>query len=950
MAASYEFVRAAAWTPATADDSIVARYRALRFPETWQPAILDLCNASRSADAERWQRAPTMRMELAVQALAPDLLALPRASTEGGPPGFWLCAPEEAEPLPETAFARLRNAWLKDLRPELSNDSEYRALLKDVRETMDGDPPKWETAEFELLRCPQTGGSTAAPLTHQYALTTDWLARRILTLPPYEFEGGCLRFHAMPRGPRDRGAELVSEPLDFHDAKGRVWWYSIVLHITLHTVPFHPLPRVHLHCGIRRWATRTGTTGRLYLPHGRNTTVLLRPKVPWLPGAPLSDRFAVAKLERRRDPESGQYAADWAGGGPAALLCGISLQSPFPSAEEVLTSPEAWITPDLHAAVLHSTAMGAHGVRSGLMSDQRSKIVSWAEQAFPAELRPVPERRRTALGPAAPANAPVNPPKSEKAAHAERRARAMRTSTAFALGALGPVQGTPTLEARLLWQTPEMRDTLISALIGHLGLKDDGIRPSEAEYEACEPGAAAVLEWRAAELTVRLRCCKLTDGLGGDLPIPDGARRTRGVVAEAIATRRDGISAFVSRDGLGTAPSLALVELDRAADFSSPDHDPKFALRLGLAKAGVLSQFVSVPKKAKGHNSVGNADHRALKAWDDGLRQLGARGNPEHGVTEGIPDGMRFASIWLVRKNRTARNRWAADAPVAVLITPERPGSELALIEGFDPEGDDGAGEWVPYPVMLLRLAARTKVTDAAGTDDSEAEPRRTTRRQSDEQQRKATERWLQKVQKRLRGTPTLLFAHAQNARRHWTWLQDGKVEMDRIRTGLAPSRPMDPDLRLLRVRNGDGREVPQWWGVHPKGGANGIPAHLWVPGEDDPNSRIFWSTTAKPAQFRQSAVQADKLAPRALTLGKRAGELTIDTDKPGWNPALLELAVLGCHEDDGDVPEALALVAHHLRQPPEYPEALALPLPLHLAALAQEYVLPTDPDRSDSE
>lgn len=38
----------------------------------------------------------------------------------------------------------------------------------------------------------------------------------------------------------------------------------------------------------------------------------------------------------------------------------------------------------------------------------------------------------------------------------------------------------------------------------------------------------------------------------------------------------------------------------------------------------------------------------------------------------------------------------------------------------------------------------------------------------------------------------------------------------------------------------------------------------------------------------------------------------------------------------------ALALTTHLLRQPPDYPEALALPLPLHRAGLGQQYVLPT--------
>ncbi|MEU6883689.1 RNaseH domain-containing protein [Streptomyces viridosporus] len=71
-------------------------------------------------------------------------------------------------------------------------------------------------------------------------------------------------------------------------------------------------------------------------------------------------------------------------------------------------------------------------------------------------------------------------------------------------------------------------------------------------------------------------------------------------------------------------------------------------------------------------------------------------------------------------------------------------------------------------------------------------------------------------------------------------------------------------------------------------------------------------------------------------------GKVTIDTDKAAWNPGLVELAALGCHPGDGEVLEALALTVHQLRQAPVPPDALSLPLPLHLAGLAQEYMLLT--------
>ncbi len=401
---------------------------------------------------------------------------------------------------------------------------------------------------------------------------------------------------------------------------------------------------------------------------------------------------------------------------------------------------------------------------------------------MPAELRPVPERVRTRLGSSAPS--------APKGTHRDQRTRKATAYAMTCLDAATPADGRPVLEARLLWQTPEMRDTAIDALTTHLGLVDAD-HPTDAKFRDAVPGTPAVLEWVTPELTVRLRCMKLTGGLGTDLPIMDGARPTRATVTTAIATRRDEAAAFLAADRPGAVPSIALVELDRAADFATPHHDPKFALRLGFAKAGVLTQFLAVPKKVKGYNTVGNAGHRALMAWDDALRQLGARYHTRPSPDTGVPAEMRYAAIWMVRRNQKSRTRWSGYVPVAVLVTPG-PEDGTARVQGWDAAADAGAGDWISYPAMLLRLTEYADVSSAAPdvADENDGPVRRPRRRKSmDEQRRPPKNGCRQKVQRSLRGVPTMLLAQAQNARSHWTWLQDGRLEADRIRTGHAPAR-----------------------------------------------------------------------------------------------------------------------------------------------------------------
>lgn len=422
---------------------------------------------------------------------------------------------------------------------------------------------------MELLRCPTTPGGTAAPDPRQFQLTTDWLARRLLgKLEPYDFGAGRLRFRPMPRGPRDQGAELVSQALGHEGSRGTEW-FSVVLNITLQTVPFDPLPRFHLHTHIRRYATRVGVkSGRLYLPYGRRSTVLLRPRVPWLPGAPASDRFALARLGWNKGGH------DWVGGGPAGMLRSMSLTESFPDAESVLTAPAEWLEDGMRAAVVHSTAMGSHEVGTGLMPDQRSRIVEWAEEALPEQLRPAPALVRTRLSGSTPANPRREPSEAAKKAVEERqRTEARRQGAAFALRCLAPDADPgelPLLEAGVFWQTPDMRDTAVAALIAHLDLKGDGGAPEDA-------GAfdgTVVLEWQTPELTVRLRCRKLTRSLGHDLTLPEGSRHSREVVTAALGARRREMADFVSEDGPVSLPSLALVEIDRARDFTSPTTTP----------------------------------------------------------------------------------------------------------------------------------------------------------------------------------------------------------------------------------------------------------------------------------------------------------------------------------------------------------------------------------------
>jgi hypothetical protein len=117
----------------------------------------------------------------------------------------------------------------------------------------------------------------------------------------------------------------------------------------------------------------------------------------------------------------------------------------------------------------------------------------------------------------------------------------------------------------------------------------------------------------------------------------------------------------------------------------------------------------------------------------------------------------------------------------------------------------------------------------------------------------------------------------------------------------------------------------------------------LWAPQGADPDNRVFASTVGKPPTAGAVRTDLRKIVP--TTRWPHAPAAT------AWNPQALELTVLGCLSQQAlaqarrtdplpDRPALLAAAVHQLRLHDEY-HPLSRPLPLHLARLAEEYLLP---------
>lgn len=834
--------------------------------------------------AIRPQGLPVRRLNLLLHAMAPGVLAIGcRAGHDGRLP--WLYA---RETVPRKVLGPLIGTWAAGLFRDDEEDEEYA-------EGPDGEPltddawltehlPVWETERVDFTESVPAPGGTAELPRRLYSLLPERIAFQ-LAAQPFRIGGTCLRFRVVSA---PSGAELVSWPPQRYERRKQTWYYSACVSITVHTVPFAPRFRVHVSTRVRRWATRLDV--RPWQLGG--TTVLLDAPLPWPEGPDRGHRLmpnALAYDRRRKE-------LVWRRHSPAPLLPELDLVRSYPEPMELFTRPDTWVNGrgGVSAGIVYHPVLGQHEVGPGLMPRERSELDAWVEEGLRPLLRRVDDLVRVTRS-----NTPSLLPRSAAKAgtDAKEAQKALRRQTALA-----DALGGRSLEVEILWQTPETRDALLRELPELLGLPPGSrVRPDDD-----------VWEWRNDTLVITARA-RPAGPLAGTLRIPrDPKRRMAARLAEAITERCAFVATRTSgpRSGIG----IVIAEIADKSQFAAvPGGDPKYALRLAWARQGWLSQFVNLPVL-----SGGAVRHRARSAWLDALRQLGAISPPAHRVGAGVPVDLQFAALWLVRYTRKGPTRCPTRRLVAVRV---RPAGGSYVVEGWDGE----RAEWVPYPVLLRLLASSADaVAEATPAGD--------------------VERQIRTLLFQFRVRPTLLLVDAGNMRQCWPRLRNGSLARDMVGFGTHPDQRLTvygQDLRVVLVRDDNNRgEVAQWYAHDPDGNI-GFAEGVW--GTAEPDNRVFASTAAVPHTVAGLPRGLMKLVPTA--------ECRTAPGKAAWNPGQLEVTVLAClsekaladvrHEGQrADIPAEWATLVHQLRYHDDY-LPLDRPLPMHLARLAGEYVLP---------
>ena len=865
-------------------------FNILKFPEAWK-------NELRSLQAEITGRpvdkttVPIGLLNKAMRALVPDLIHIyPKAAQSDDK--FWLYS---TTPIDSKALYLIVNAWVKTQFSKASETSITNLLKK-----LKADDLLWQPTAIDVNEwTTEPNGTAKLGSDNTFILLPHILAAKLsqdnVTIQWYS---EVLRFRRAPML-GTQGSELVSwPPMKYKDS-----YWSVVITFTVQTVPFQNFPVIHCDLSVRRW----GSLPIQSLPADKETSVYLLTSVPWLEGIPNSNSFQVAPIAWERVPSSQQqegqsiYRMKW-GSNLAPLLDKLKPRHPFLAPQDIATNPVSALNLNgsPSAALVYRNGINPeHRVGPGLSPADRRYLAEKIAELLAPEWEFVEQLQRVKFKSAVGQNPFLPNSQTQK----------KNTLTEFQNQRCMAIQQAvgEQLTVEIWYQQDSTKDALIKAMGECLGIPE-----------------SASLPYKFPELEFTLNIStQVLSALGDELKLDSGIKDKKERRRQAIRQRAEEVQKEIQKKASrASGVTVAFIELDSAEKFSG-NTDPKDALRRGFALSERLTQFIST-------EGTGNLPHRALNGFLDLLRQLGVQADPpnivieqqkqivdDKGKTKNVhqkyefPEKLNYVGLWMIKQNSpTSADGSIQRVPVMVYMTANTTDIK-AIAPGF--EG------WLTYREALLKIACG----EAKGFKRVE----------------EAMMRFVKpKLQEVTALGDTLLICHAQNLRSAWQWLNNRNITSDRVAFGrenpLDITR-VDRNLRIVRVRDSQGHETPEWYA--PKGDEQG-----WTKGLFKMGDRVFASTYNKPKQFR-TPVNVSRVSSSTTTKGR---ELEASPHRYFWNPGLVELTIACIQPNDEIFP--WAALTHELRHLAlHYDEALKLPLPLHLAKQIEDYVLLLELDES---
>ncbi len=926
------------------DASVLAQpVHVLTVPHHWRAPLLQLQSELNDREGEA-NTVATRSLNAATQAFVPYLLAPPypvRLQKEKGEGlnASWLVA---RHPLPLDAIWSIFRAWLEKLFQDCASYDAIKDLfvLDDLH---------WQEGTLAYADATTPNGTASLPPLAYDTVPTiiaELLLDQRVQFPIKGEERGLVRV------PSARGAEVMTwPPVYYDDPEGGRWAYSYVAAISLQTIAGQAHPQVYIHYSVRRWRSDSfyfADKHTLYLERGM-TTVYLHANQPWA-GLPPASVFTQARLVASY--VQNQRVPMWADRVPEiAQRLGVT----FPQAAELAANPQPWLleggVEGVNAAVV-TRSTRHHRVQPGLDLQVHEALT---QRLFPALLGQVELGQRLF---------PMTVPDRVGGKHTlELHLRDLSKEVRLQ-GLVDSVGGSLTVE--VYYETPAIRDMLVDRVIALLTLpRPEKIEraaqmptsqppiqqalfalapidlPFDVEEEelAEEEQGSATLQGRTAQSKPRAVRAEEPPPQPApavqELDLPGGGRlrivtQRLGAMGQPLDPENRTLAAMYTQiEGrvkdigdaypAATEPTLALVELPNYQDPQKPElrarfgrrRDPKYAIRLGLARTNRVSQFIT--------DENDDMKIRAEGAVRDGLRHLGyLPACIDFRFVSGhqLPAALTIAAVWFIRL--TKKSGYARiHLPVIVLMHTTR-----TEVEAWLPDGKGVRS----YRQALLDITCM-KPADVSGKKQWEA--------------LRDVQQFLQFDLTNYAEPDILLLTHAQNARATWRGVANGQIEWDKVRfeagvEGLTLQSWPRHAVRLVRLRTSDQHETPEYYvaNAHPSESTQGI----WpLPG--DP--RHYFNIGSKPHSMRAKR-QGKQVDPTEyIAIPSIVEILTIAAPNPDeyafWPKAIDQWRRMSYLDSEGDM--------------------TLLPLPLEFAAKMDEYarvigpwVLPREWDEEDEE
>ena len=282
-------------------------------------------------------------------------------------------------PFSTETLAQIVRAWCAELFADCPS-------LQMIQQAIRADDLLWKPVQLSLASA-IAPNNTAKPERLLYAVLpahlADLLVKQHATLPVYGLG------RALVRVPSVDGAELMSWPPVYHvDQQGQQWGYSYTISITVQTLTGDPSPRIHLHYGVRRWASRPLLEGdKLFLgTTARSAFVRFNERN----GFDLSDDPLFTRASLRGIFHGDKRIPIWTNALPAIAR---RLRIRWPEAMDLAENPIRYLSEQAGTGVVAAIVQPQtrnHPVKSGVGLDDHEMMTTILRQKLASELECVP--------------------------------------------------------------------------------------------------------------------------------------------------------------------------------------------------------------------------------------------------------------------------------------------------------------------------------------------------------------------------------------------------------------------------------------------------------------------------------------------------------------------------------------------------------------------------------